>query len=92
MATISKIEKEIRETEGFDVAIRPRESGAAAKRVPSYAERFVRMARQSFTVADWKRVRFEDEYPDLEVDVLDPSGKKVSPKTGLEKVRSRYLN
>ncbi len=92
MASIMKIAQEIREKEGFDVTIRPRGDASGSKRVPSYADRFVRMARQSFTVADWKRVRFEEEYPDLEVDVLDASGKKVSNKTQLERVRSRYLN
>ena len=88
MPNISKIEQEIKELEGFDVSIRS--GGAVAKRMPSYLANHERKARQSHTVADWKRLRFEMDYPDLEVDVLDSSGKKVTNKMRLERLRSMY--
>ena len=89
MPNINKIEQEIRHLEGFDVSIR---SGGTAerKRMPSYLANHERKARQSHTVADWKRLRFEVDYPELEVDVLDVSGKKVTGKMRLERLRSMY--
>jgi hypothetical protein len=91
MPNISKIEQEIRSLEGFDVSIRSDKSGLTArKRIPSYLANHERKARQSHTVADWKRLRFEVDYPDLEVDVLDVSGKKVAGKMSLERLRSMY--
>ena len=89
MPNIAKIEQEIRHLEGFDVSIRA-ENGLAQKRMPSYLAKHERKARQSHTVADWKRLRFEVDYPDLEVDVLDVSGKKVTGKMRLERLRSMY--
>ncbi len=89
MPNITKIEQEIRHLEGFDVTIRA-ENGLTQKRMPSYLSKHERKARQSHTVADWKRLRFEVDYPDLEVDVLDVSGKKVTGKMSLERLRSMY--
>ncbi len=89
MPNITKIEQEIRDLEGFDVSIRA-DNGLASKRMPSYLAKHERKARQSHTVADWKRLRFEVDYPDLEVDVLDISGKKVTGKMRLERLRSMY--
>jgi hypothetical protein len=88
MPNISKIEQEIRQLEGFEVSIRS--DNGTAKRMPSYLAKHERKARQSHTVADWKRLRFEIDYPDLEVDVLDVSGKKVTGKMRLERLRSMY--
>jgi hypothetical protein len=89
MPNISKIEQEIRHLEGFDVSIRSDKNGVA-KRIPSYASKHERKARQSHTVADWKRLRFDVDYPDLEVDVLDTAGRKVTGKMRLERLRSMY--
>jgi hypothetical protein len=89
MPNINKLEQEIKDVEGFNVSIR---AGGLAerKRMPSYSANHERKARQSHTVADWKRLRFENDYPELEVDVLDVSGKKVTGKMRLERLRKMY--
>jgi hypothetical protein len=89
MPNISKLQKEIRDLEGFDVSIRA-DGPAEKKRMPSYSSKHERKARQSHTVADWKRLRFDVDYPELQVDVLDVSGKKVTNKMLLQRLRSMY--
>lgn len=72
------------------MSIRSDDALNGRKRMPSYLANHERKARQSHTVADWKRLRFEVDYPELEVDVLDVSGKKVTNKMRLERLRSMY--
>jgi hypothetical protein len=93
MPTIDKIAREIREFEGFDVRIRqaklPR-APHADKSVPGYKRRYNRIAWNTFTVDDWRRRRFEDDYPDYIVDVLKPDGSVATGKTALAKLRALY--
>jgi hypothetical protein len=93
MADIKRIANEIKEFEGFAVAIHgaPQRNGSnASTKVPSYKRRYQRRARENHTVNDWKRLRFESDYPDLAVDVLLADGRVATGKTRLAKVRRSF--
>jgi hypothetical protein len=86
VASIKNIERDIRAIEGFSVAIH---SEAAKRRnLPEYD--YGRAARSTFTVADWKRRRFEANYPDFEVDVMRADGRVASGTMRLAKLRDEY--
>jgi hypothetical protein len=88
---IERIAQEIEEHEGFSVAIKPKDRSAAGKtNLPSYKRTFERIARNSFTVADWKRRRFDDAYADFTVDVLLGDGRIAGPRATLAKIRASY--
>jgi Uma2 family endonuclease len=94
MPTIDKLAREIRDFEGFDVRIRRaatkgNERGTTLN-VPGYKRRYNRIAWNTFTVNDWRRRRFDDDYPDYIVDVLKPDGSVATGKTGLAKLRALY--
>lgn len=79
---------EIRAVEGFDVRIAAasgRDPGGAVAAYP-----FERAARSHWTVADWRRKRFEATYPGWHVDVLDPTGQPVHAETRLDALRADY--
>ncbi|MFY9780899.1 MAG: hypothetical protein WAJ85_10370 [Candidatus Baltobacteraceae bacterium] len=91
MADIKRIENEIKEFEGFAVVVH----GASASKngstkTPSYKRRHLRRARENHTVDDWKRLRFEIDYPDLAVDVLLADGRVATGKTRLSRIRRSY--
>jgi hypothetical protein len=82
---IKRVERDIKTVEGFDVVIH----GDRAN-LPGYAPIYARSARNAFSVADWKRARFEKHYPDCDVDVLRADGRVASDKTTLAKLRGEY--
>ncbi|MGP6158182.1 MAG: hypothetical protein ACLPYS_11875 [Vulcanimicrobiaceae bacterium] len=93
MADIKRIENEIKDFEGFGVLIHSGSRRAArngSTKTPSYKRRHLRRARENHTVEDWKRLRFETDYPDLAVDVLLADGRIATAKTRLSKVRRSY--
>jgi hypothetical protein len=92
MADIKRIENEIKEFEGFAVAIRggSRTTKNGSAKSPSYKRRHLRRARENHTVEDWKRLRFEIDYPGLAVDVLLADGRVATGKTRLSKIRRSY--
>jgi len=85
MPTVKNIEKSIAAKEGFEVRIR---TESARRNLPEYD--YGRAARAAFTVADWKRKRFEPNYSELEVDVLRADGKVAANTMTLAKIRSGY--
>ena len=85
MPSIKNIEKDIQELEGFEVRI---SSASARRNLPDYD--YGRAARARFTVADWKRARFERNYPDLKIEVLRGDGKVATNSLTLAKVRAGY--
>lgn len=89
MPGIEKIRKEITRFEGFEVVIHAGDARVPA-RLPSYAKRFERRARQSHTVGDWKRLRFSPNYPTLEIDVLLGDGRVATERMKLERVRDSH--
>lgn len=93
MADIRRIATEIADFEGFKVLIRYAKESAArngAANLSGYARRHERRARENHTVDDWKRLRFEGDYPGFEVDVLLGDGRVATGKTRLTKVRQSY--
>ncbi len=89
--SIERIAAEIEKFEGFAVRIRPATKALAVKsNLKSYARSHERIARASFSVADWRRRRFDDVYPDFDVEVLFGDGRPASPKTLLSKIRASY--
>jgi hypothetical protein len=88
---IERIASEIARFEGFAVRIRPASKAQTPKtNLRSYARNYERIARASFTVADWRRRRFDAAYPDYDVEVLFGDGRPASPRTPLLKVRASY--
>jgi hypothetical protein len=85
MPTKKNIEKSIALKEGFEVRIG---TESARRNLPEYD--YGRAARAAFTVADWKRKRFEPHYSELDVDVLRADGKVASNTMTLAKVRAGY--
>ncbi len=85
MASVKRVERDIRTVEGFDVVIH-----GNRPTLPGYAEKYARSARNAFSVADWKRARFEKHYPDCAVDVLRADGRVASAKLNLAKLRGEY--
>lgn len=92
MADIKRLENEIRDFEGFTVSIHgvTRGSRNGSVKMPSYKRRHLRRARENHTVDDWKRLRFEIDYPDLDVDVLLADGRVATGRTRLSKIRRSY--
>ena len=90
MPTLDRIEKEIEQFEGFSVTIRPAKRGTNGTAHPSYKRKYERRARERHTVDDWKRLRFEVDYPELAVDVLMGDGRVARGNTPLERIRRSY--
>jgi hypothetical protein len=87
VATIKQVERAIRECEGFVVSIAPKTAGGRGRNVEyDYA----RAARNAFTVEDWKRARFDSQYPECEIRVLRPDGRPAPARMTLAKLRSEY--
>src|SRR5450759_2248213 len=77
--------------EGFAVRILPASKVQTPKtNLRSYARNHERIARASFSVADWRRRRFDAVYPEYDVEVLFGDGRPASPRTLLLKVRASY--
>jgi hypothetical protein len=89
--SIERIAAEIEKCEGFAVRIRPASNGQTPRtNLRSYARNYERVARASFSVADWRRRRFDAVYPEYDVEVLFGDGRPASPRTLLLKVRASY--
>jgi hypothetical protein len=89
--SIERIAAEIAKFEGFTVRIRPASKSQTSKaNLRSYARNYERIARASFSVADWRRRRFDAVYPEYDVEVLLGDGRPASPRTLLLKVRASY--
>jgi hypothetical protein len=89
--SIERIATEIEKFEGFAVRICPASKVQTPKTsLRSYARNYERIARASFSVADWRRRRFDAVYSEYDVEVLFGDGRPASPRTLLLKVRASY--
>jgi hypothetical protein len=89
--SIERIAAEIEKFEGFAVRIRPISRAQTVKtNLRSYARSHERIARASFSVADWRRRRFDAFYPEYDVEVLFADGRIATPRTLLSKIRASY--
>jgi Uma2 family endonuclease len=87
MPNIDRVAKDIETTEGFAVRIRAK-NPQTKHSYQKYS--YERIARGSFTVADWRRRRFESAYPDFAVEVLFGDGRPASSRATLSKIRTSY--
>jgi len=91
MVRVDYLEGQIREVEGFDVAIQwPDGSNVRGDFERARSYRYERAARDSWTVAEWIRERFHHRNPQFDVSVLDNSGNPVSGRHTLGTVRETY--
>ena len=88
MPSIEKIQSEIQELEGFAVDIAA--TTTQPVKMKSYKRQYERRARERHTVADWKRLRFRDAYPECGVTVLLSNGRVASDRMMLARVRQSY--
>jgi hypothetical protein len=95
MAKVSAVEKAIFKSEGFNVTIRhldgadvrsDKKVNVAAYKKPQ------KMAKNSYSVNEWKVNRFNKQYPQFTVDVLTADGRKAGGNTKLSTVRDTYLS
>ena len=94
MATIKQVESQVARVETFRIVVRyglsRRDVRADREKIPSYSSKYVRAARQMYTVADWRSKRFAKHYPGFEVDVLRVDGRPANGKTRLATLRAEY--
>jgi hypothetical protein len=91
MPTFGRVESKIRRIEGFLVSIQDperRDVRSDRQGLPSWP--YERAAKDSWTVARWKRERFKALYPGFEVDVLDVRHHPLRGQTRLGTVRGTY--
>ena len=94
MPTVNGVQLRIQKIEGFRVCFRDRRSGRNLpdhmRNVPHYP--YERMAKNSWTVEGWKRLRFNKAYPGFNIDVLDKDGSTCNGHAKLATVRDTYLD
>ncbi len=91
MPRLKTVQKRVFRIEGFEVAFRHpdgRNMRGDRSGVPQYE--FERKAKQTLTVAAWKRKRFYPNYVGFEIEVLNGDKEPVSGKTLLSTVRDSY--
>jgi hypothetical protein len=91
MPTFGSVERKIFRVENFLVSIQdPQRRDVRSDRqgLPSWP--YERAAKDTWTVARWKRERFKAVYPGFEVDVLDAGSSPVRGQTRLGNVRKTY--
>ena len=91
MAKVGRVEMRIAQVEGFLVKIHyldGRNVRSDREGMPGWP--YERAAKDSWTVADWRRERFNAVYPGFDVDVLDGDCNAVPGQTRLENLRDTY--
>lgn len=92
--TARQLERDIERFEGFPVRIRHgrdrRDVRSDKKNLPGYAARWERIARNAHTVADWRRLRFDPNFPGFEVDVLRADGRVAHGRMSLKNLRAEH--
>jgi hypothetical protein len=89
--TIDFIERQIRRVDGFDVRFRHRDGKDVRGDLElARGYGFQNSGPHTMTVQDWKRNRFEPNYPGFTCEVLDGRGRAVSGNTLLSTVRASY--
>jgi len=91
LARVGRVELRISQIEGFLVKIQHL-TGADVRsdRAGMPAWPYERAAKDSWTVAQWKRERFQPVYPGFNVEVVDGDGNLVHGGMRLESVRDTY--
>lgn len=91
MPKMKSVEKKIWDVEGFDVVVKD-SNGTDIRSdrggIPQYDKKIA--AKNSMTVSDWKKKRFNTQYPGFKVDVINGDGEIASGQTLLGTVRDSY--
>jgi hypothetical protein len=92
MATVRFIQGKIRRLEGFEARFR---HGVTGRDVNDNMELprgypYQNAAADNMSVADWKRNRFDTNYPGFECDVRDARGNSIPGMTLLSTVRRTF--
>ena len=91
MIRVDTLERKIRQVEGFNVRVLwPDGNDVRSDYVGGKSYRCIRAARDSWTVARWKRDRFKRSNPQFDVEVIDGNGNPVQGRTSLRTVREWY--
>ena len=93
MSLLRTVQRRISGVEGFEVKFRHPRVGRDVRDdlrgVRPYT--YERMARNSWTVARWKRERFKIRYPEYNADVLNADRSVAHGRARLSTVRDTYL-
>jgi len=93
MATVKSVQNRIYAIEGFMVRIRY--TGGKDVRddanLPHQYTKYGKMARNAWTVSQWKRQRFNAVFAGYAVEILDANGHVCQGNTKLASVRDSYL-
>lgn len=92
MPTVENVEKRIAKIEGFEVTIRRDGRNVRGDRENLPTFRRQRAMKGGATVAQWKRVRFNQMFPGFEVDVHHADGSVAAGQSRLWSVRDTYLD
>ena len=93
MTTVATRVRAIANREGFDLIAKSKRTGnpiKVAKNGVLGPYPFNKKLKDSKTVNDFKRERFENSYPGYSCDILLGDGKKAAPQTTLRAVRATY--
>jgi hypothetical protein len=93
MPTVGSIELKIARVEGFLVRVKYLDGvdvRSDREQMPPYP--YERAAKDSWTVRQWTRERFQRIYPGFDVDVLNGRRAAVRGQTRLETLRDTYAH
>jgi len=90
MPKVKNVEKKIWDVEGFDVCFKYNGKDVRGDKsgLPQYP--YERSAKNDMTVSEYKKQRFDPNFPGFELDVLDGVGNSVTGQTKLSTVRDSY--
>ena len=91
MIRVDTLERRIRQLEGLNVRVLwPDGTDVRSDYVGAKSYRFIRAARDGWTVARWIRERFKHSNPQFDVEVIVGNGNPVHGRTSLRTVRNWY--
>jgi hypothetical protein len=91
MPKLATVIKQIFQTECFDIVMLwPDGTKVRSDKEGIHVYNFDRKAKDTYTVSEWKRIRFNSQFAGYECDVLDGDGDPVSGNMTLKKLRSTY--
>jgi hypothetical protein len=92
MPTVKRVENQIANLEGFDVAFTQfdRDIRGDKDGLPGFARHYDKAASGNITVERWKVTRFRPHYPGYDVDVLYSDGRVAQGNTLLRTIRESY--
>jgi hypothetical protein len=93
MPTLKSVESKIFRVEQFRVRFLQDHSGRGVRSDKKNLRQYdyERMAKNDYTVSQWRTARFQQQYPGFDIEVLDGSGTACHGGTKLSTARDTYL-